>query len=59
MGDDGNRAYVMVANRPGKQQGFADEIMLKGLIRGHAVDMIDIVHGSFDFISHSEGSPRY
>jgi hypothetical protein len=55
MGVDSNRAYVMVANRPGKQQVFADEVMSKGMIRGHAVDMIDIVHGSFDFISHSEG----
>jgi hypothetical protein len=53
--DDINRAYVMVANRPGKQLVFADEVMSKGMIRGHAVDMIDIVHGSFDFISHSEG----
>jgi hypothetical protein len=59
MGEDCNRAYVMVANRPRKQQVFADEIMSKGLIRGPAVDMIDLVHGSFDFISHSEGSPRY
>jgi hypothetical protein len=55
MGDNSNRAYVMVANRPGKQLVFADEVMSKGMIRGHAVDMIDIVHGSFDFISHSEG----
>jgi len=59
MGDDSNRAYVMVANRPGKQRVYADEIMSKGLIRGHAVDMIDIIHGSFNFISHSEGPPRH
>jgi hypothetical protein len=53
MSDDYKRTYVMVANRPGKKQVFSDKGLSKGLIRGPAVDMIDMVHGSFDFISHS------
>jgi hypothetical protein len=53
MGDDYKHNYVMVANRPGKKQVFSDKVLSKGLIRGPAVDMIDMVHGSFDFISHS------
>ena len=50
MTNENNRMYVLVAIKPGKEQDFADEIAKLGLIRDPAVDKIDFVHGSFDFI---------
>ena len=50
MTDENNRMYVLVAIKPGNEQDFADEIAKLGLIRDPAVDKIDFVHGSFDFI---------
>jgi hypothetical protein len=50
MTNENNRMYVLVAIKPGNEQDFADEIAKLGLIRDPAVDKIDFVHGSFDFI---------
>jgi hypothetical protein len=54
MDDDSNRTYVMVATQRGTQQEVGNEIRsFPGMIRGPAVDMIDVIHGSFDFITFS------
>ena len=45
-----DRAYVLVAIQPGKEQEFANEIVSKGLILDSKVERMDFVHGSFDFI---------
>ncbi len=56
MDDDSNRAYMLVAIQPGKQQEFADEIMSLGLTQDTAVNSIDFVHGTFDFIITFKGA---
>jgi len=50
MKDGSNYAYTMVIN-PRKRQELADGLASKGLMRGPAVDMIDFIRGSFDFIN--------
>jgi len=56
MSANENRIYMLVAIQPGKEQDFADEIAELGLIRDPAVDKIDFVHGSFDFIVTFSGT---
>jgi hypothetical protein len=52
--DDGDRIYMMVATQRGIPQESGNEIRsFPGMIRGPAVDMIDVIHGSFDFIAFS------
>jgi hypothetical protein len=54
MNDDSNRTFVMVATQRGMQHESGNEIVsFPGMIRGPAVDMIDVIHGSFDFIAFS------
>jgi len=56
MRDKGDRAYMLVAIKPGKQQEFADEIVSLGLTLDTAVDKMDFVHGSYDFIVTFSGT---
>ncbi|MGA2682809.1 MAG: flavodoxin domain-containing protein [Candidatus Bathyarchaeia archaeon] len=49
-------AYILVVIQPGKEQEFADEVVSKGLILDSAVEKLDFVHGSFDFIVVLTGS---
>ena len=53
MKDGSNYAYTMVIH-PRKRQDLTEGIASKGMIRGPAVDMIDFVHGSFDFITKDD-----
>ena len=50
MSSKSDRAYVLVVIQPGKEQEFANEIVVKGLIIDSKVERMDFVHGSFDFI---------
>jgi hypothetical protein len=45
-----SRAYVLVILQPGKEQEFANEIVLKGLTLSSKVEKMDFVHGTVDFI---------
>lgn len=56
MRDESDRAYMLVAIKPGKQQEFADEIVSLGLTLDSAVDKMDFVHGSYDFIVTFSGT---
>ena len=49
MRDDRKSISMMVATQRGDQDKSANKVVSKGLIRGPAVDMIDVLHGSFDF----------
>lgn len=50
MNGKNDRAYLLVAIQPGKEQEFANEIISKGFILDSKVEKMDFVHGSFDFI---------
>jgi len=54
--EDKNRAYVLIAIKPGKEQEFADEVVSKRLINDSKVERIDFVHGNFDFIIALNGT---
>lgn len=56
MDDECNRAYMLVAIKPGKQKEFADDIVSLGLTQDTAVNSIDFVHGTFDFIITFKGA---
>ena len=50
MSNPANHAYVLVSIQPGKEQDFANEIVVRGLIVDPVVEKLDFVHGPFDFI---------
>ncbi len=58
MTDDHNRAYVLVAIQPGREQEFANEVVSKRLINDPKVERIDFVHGNFDFIIALNGTSQ-
>jgi len=47
---------VLVNVQPGKEREFANEILSKGLIVDPAVEKMNFVHGSFDFVIVLQGS---
>jgi hypothetical protein len=56
MKGESNRAYVLVAIQPGKEQEFANEIVSKRLINDSKVERVDFVHGNFDFVITLNGT---
>jgi len=58
MDDDRKDIHMMVAIQSRKQHESDDETVSSVFIRDPAVDMIDIVHGSFDFMTTSHRSLR-
>jgi UDP-2,3-diacylglucosamine pyrophosphatase LpxH len=56
MKGENNRAYVLVAIQPGKEQEFANEIVSKRLKHDSKVERVDFVHGNFDFVITLNGT---
>jgi hypothetical protein len=52
--ENGSKYTSTLVIHPRKQQESSDRTMKKGLMRGPAVDMIDFVRGSFDFVMIDE-----
>jgi hypothetical protein len=50
MNPQDNLVYALVEIQPGKEREFANEVLSKGLIIDSAVEKMNFVHGSFDFV---------
>jgi hypothetical protein len=53
-----SRAYVLMEIQPGKEKGFTDYVMSKGLLKDINVERMDFVHGSFDVVVLLRGSMK-